>query len=110
MNSLSKQRNEIINQLQNLQHIRRGQISEQYIEKPGADGKMKRFGPYYVWQASIQGQKRSRRIPREEVEQVRQDLQGYQEFKALCDQLAEVTEQMTCQDASESKKNSTPRK
>lgn len=107
MNSLTKQRNLIIDQLKSIQRIRRGQISEQYIEKPGADGKMKRFGPYYVWQASIQGKKRSHRIPKEDVEKVREDLQGYQEFKDLCEQLVDVTEQMTCQEERQGKKNDT---
>lgn len=110
MSSLRKQRNEIIDQLKSIQRIRRGQISEQYIERQGADGKMKRFGPYYVWQASIQGKKRSRRIPKEDVEQVREDLQEYQEFKVLCEQLVDVTEKMTCQGEKKSKKNATKSK
>jgi hypothetical protein len=111
MSTLEKQRDQIIQQLKDLKRIRRGQISEQYLEKPGADGKMKRFGPYYVWQASVNGEKRSIRVAKEQADQVREDMQGYQEFKRLCDELTDVTEQLTIRDdPSQGKKNASPRK
>ena len=108
MDRLHKRRRELIGQIESIERLRRGQLSEQYIEKPGADGKLKRYGPYYVWQASLKGQKRSVRVGRDSAEEVREDLAAYQHYRVLCEELADVTEQITCraQKGAESKKNS----
>lgn len=108
MDPLQKRRRELIEQIEGMERLRRGQLSKQYLQKPGADGKLKRYGPYYVWQASLKGQKRSVRVRPDNAEQVREDLAAYQHYRALCDELAAVTEQITCQapKRSDSKKNS----
>ena len=108
MNELRKRRAQLLRRIEAIDRLRRGQLSEQYIEKPGADGKLKRYGPYYVWQASIRGQKRSVRVGRDQAEEVRRDLHAYQQYRELCEELADVTEQITCQNqkGSDSKKNS----
>ncbi len=59
MDALHKRRRELLDQIEGIGRLRRGQLSEQYIEKPGAEGKLKRYGPYFVWQASVKGKKRS---------------------------------------------------
>jgi len=92
---LENRRAELISEIEGIRRLRRGQISEQYIEKPDAEGKMKRYGPYYVWQATIKGKKRSVRVARERVAAVREDLVAHQRFKELCEELADVTEQLT---------------
>lgn len=96
MGDLHQRRRELIKQIEGIERLRRGQLSEQYIERPGADGKMKRYGPYFVWQASLKGRKRSARVSRQNAEQVREDLGAYQQYRELCEQLADVTEQITC--------------
>jgi hypothetical protein len=108
MAKLEQRRRELIREIQGIERLRRGQLSEQHIEKPGADGKLKRYGPYYVWQASVKGQKRSIRVGRENAEQVREDLEAYQRYRKLCEELADVTEQITCraQKGTDAKKNS----
>lgn len=111
MTTSEKRRDEIIGRIKELTRLRRGQISEQYFEKPDAEGVMKRFGPYYVWQAYVNGEKRSVRVGKDQVEQVQQDVKCYQEFKQLCDELAELTEQMTlAENPPQGKKNATSRK
>jgi hypothetical protein len=97
MNELNKRREELIRDIEAVAKLRRGQLSEQYLEKPGADGSLKRYGPYYLWQSSVKGQKRSERVGREHAEQVREELKAYQQYKGLCEELADVTEQITCQ-------------
>jgi hypothetical protein len=108
MDRLQRRRRELIEQIDGIERLRRGQLSEQYIEKPGRDGKLKRYGPYYVWQASLKGQKRSVRVGRDNAEQVREDLAAYQQYRKLCEELADVTEQITCrvERGADSKKNS----
>ncbi len=111
MTTLQKKRDQIIEELKELTRLRRGQVSEQYLNKVGADGKPKQFGPYYVWQASVNGKKRSIRVGKDQISQVQEDVQGYQDFKKLCDELAEVTEKMTLEDQQpQGKKNITPHK
>jgi hypothetical protein len=104
---LQKRRSELIGEIEGIRRLRRGQISEQYIEKPDAEGKMKRYGPYYVWQATIKGKKRSVRVARQQVDAVREDIVAHQRFKELCEELVDVTEQLTRQEpVRDSKKNS----
>ena len=69
-----------------------------------ASGKASQQGPYYVWQATIKGKKRSVRIKKEDVTQVRDDIKSYERFKDLCDQLTDITEQITISEATSKKK------
>ena len=96
MDKLAQRRVELLEEIGTIERLRRGQLSEQYIEKPGADGELKRYGPYYVWQASIRGKKRSHRIGSDHAEEVREELAAYQQYQKLCEELADVTEKLTC--------------
>jgi hypothetical protein len=97
-------RQQILEQLARLDRFRRGQLSEQYYERINARGHKVRQGPYYVWQGWVRGQKRSVRIPADQVEAVRSDLAAYAQFKELCAQLADSTEQATLADGHDTKK------
>ena len=110
MSSLSEKRESIIKELRSIARIRRGQLSEQYYETITASGEINRQGPYYVWQATIKGKKRSVRIKAEETQQVREDIKLYARFKDLCEQLTDVTEQMTLTGQESKKKSRKPRK
>lgn len=105
--SLQRKRTELLKEIEQIQRLRRGQLSEQYYQKENAQGQQSRQGPYFVWQAWVRGKKRSVRVKREDVAQVREDLGAYKQYRDLCEQLADVTEQITAQGAgSNSKKNS----
>jgi len=106
--SIEAQRIHILEELRSMKRMRRGQISEQMIKRKGADGQIHEYGPYFVWQASIQGKKRSHRIPAEEVEQAREDLKTYARFEELCEQLASLMERAACEQGG--KKNARKRK
>ena len=94
--SSEAQRQEILEELRSMSRLRRGQISEQFLHKKGADGQTRLYGPYFVWQSSVRGRKRSQRIPPEEVEQAREDLQAYERFQGLCERLLSLMEQNAC--------------
>lgn len=102
--SIEAQRIQILEELRSMKRMRRGQISEQVITRKGADGQLHEYGPYFVWQASIQGKKRSHRIPADQVDQAREDLKAHARFEELCEQLATLMEQAACEESS--KKNS----
>jgi hypothetical protein len=77
---------EVVQALGRIGAARRGQISEQWFERNGRDGKVRRIGPYYVWQRFLDGQKVSVRIPREEAPRALEELQRGKEATALIGQ------------------------
>jgi len=95
MATLLEKKNGLLDQIAQLGTLRRGQISEQYYKRTNAKGETVRTGPYYVWQAWVKGKKRSIRIPKEELEAVRKEIAAHKQYKTLCEELADVMEQMS---------------
>jgi len=85
-----RKRTEILDAMRSIERLRQGTISEQYYGSGES-----RQGPYYVLQGYAEGKHWSRRIPREQVEQVRADLGAGADFQDLCRKFAEVTEEAT---------------
>ena len=106
MNKRTQQKREgILEEMRKIERLRQGSISEQFY---GA-GENKQ-GPYYILQGYEEGKHWSKRISRDQIAQVRQDLGAGARFKDLCQDFAEVTEQATvAQDHAESKKNARKR-
>lgn len=101
-----QKRAELIDEMRQIDRLRQGTISEQYYGT-GDD----RQGPYYVLQGYADGKHWSKRIPRDQVEQVKADLEAGARYKDLCQQFADVTEQATImEDQPACKKNTTKRK
>ena len=88
---------ELLDEIAQIGSMRRGQLSEQFYEKANAKGERVRTGPYYVWQAWVKGKKRSIRIPKNEVDAVRRELDAHKRYKLLCEELADVMEQLSMQ-------------
>jgi len=101
-----QKRVELIDEMRRIDRLRQGTISEQYY----GTGE-NRQGPYYVLQGYADGKHWSKRIPRDQVEQVKADLEAGVRFKDLCQQFADVTEEATImEDQPASKKNAAKRK
>jgi hypothetical protein len=94
MNELAQRKIRLLGEISNIGSMRRGQISEQYYEKTNARGEKIRTGPYYVWQASVRGKKRSVRISGDELESARKEIEEGKRYKELCEQLADVMEEL----------------
>ena len=92
-------REEVLNEMRQIKRLRQGSISEQYY----GTGE-KRQGPYYVLQGYVGGKHWSRRIPRDQVEQVKEDLAAGMRFNDLCQKFAEATEAATVTDQPAGKK------
>ena len=101
MNPHSELRREkILDEMRQIERMRQGTISEQFY----GTGENKQ-GPYYLLQGYVEGKHWSMRVPRERIEQVREDLRAGVRFKELCQEFAELTEQATLRaDAPEGKK------
>jgi hypothetical protein len=95
MTTLLQRKKELLEEIDQIGPMRRGQLSEQYYEKKNARGKTIRTGPYYVWQAWVKGKKRSIRIPKDKVETVRQEMEAHKQYKQLCEELTDVMEQLS---------------
>lgn len=91
---------------------RRGNLYEQYFERAGADGKRRRYGPYYVWTRCEGGRMVSERVARNDVPRVREEIGRGKVLDGLIAQLWRLAEDQA-RDAEGAKKkkssNSTAR-
>jgi hypothetical protein len=98
----------ILQQMAQLQSMERGTLSEEYREHPDGSGGSVRLGPYFkhqVWEARSN---RSRRVPAEEVPQLRQDLENHKRFTELADSYVELTVEQTRAKRSQAKAGADP--
>ena len=95
---LEAQREQLYEQLAATGDFRRGSITENYRRcgKPNcacAQPDHPGHGPRYLWTRSVPGRgTRGRQLAGGEVEKVRRELDAYQRFAALSEQIVEVNE------------------
>jgi hypothetical protein len=87
---------------------RRGNLYEQYFEREGANGKLRRNGPYYVWTRCENGRMVSSRVAREDAPRVREEIARGKQLGRLMGQLWKLAEDLA-QAAGDAKKKSAPR-
>jgi len=87
---------------------RRGNLYEQYFEREGANGKLRRNGPYYVWTRCEGGRMVSSRVAREDAPRVREEIARGKQLDRLMRQLWKLAEDLA-QDAGDAKKKSSHR-
>ena len=100
-----QKREKILDEMRQIDRLRQGTVSEQFY----GTGE-NRQGPYYVWQGYSGGKHWSKRVRRDQIDQVREDLHAGARFQELCEEFAEVTEQATIAETEPrgKKKPSTP--
>ena len=106
MTDARKQQAGILQEMGTITRMRKGHLTEQYNRTRASDGTERRWGPYYTLQAWVGGKNRSERVPAEQAGEVRQDLENYTAFSALCDRNVEVSEGVAKAEVADSKKNS----
>ena len=98
MNSsqLLKRRQQILLQIQDLKQIRRGSVSEQFVEATLKDGSQVRRGPYHLYTFKDKQQTVSRRLcdPRE-VKICREQIAAFRRFQQLTTELLTIGEQVS---------------
>lgn len=93
--AIDERRRELVEQLLEMRSLVRGALSEQYLKVPQKDQDEPALrGPYYVLSRSVKGRTHSSRVKKKEVGRVRQDVNNYKCFEAVCSELAELTEQL----------------
>lgn len=107
LSQLEQRREQILQQIQAIDRLRRGSLSRQFFKKTRAKSKTQQ-GPYYVLQGYVQGQKFSERIPAQQAQQIEPLVANYKRFEELAEEFITVTDQITRlgQGAPEAKKNS----
>ena len=110
LSHLEQRREQILQQIQSIDRLRRGSLSRQFFKKTRPGSKAPQ-GPYYVLQGYIQGQKFSERVPAEQAQQIEPLVANYKRFAELAEEFVSVTDQITrlSQGAPETKKNSRPK-
>lgn len=112
-----ERRVQIIGRIASIITMQPGTLTEEYRQGAiGKDGKPSRLGPYYKLQVWRDGANRTSRVPADQADQLREDIDNYHTFGQLCRQLAELNiehtlalraVQSSAADPGESKKNST---
>lgn len=93
---LQQRREQILQEMGAIDRLCRGHLSQQFF-KSTRGGKPVRQGPYYVLQRWFRGKNLCERIPADQVEPVRQGVEGYQRFRQLADEFVDLSEQITLQ-------------
>src|SRR5712672_2060546 len=93
LSQLEQRREQILQQIQAIDRLRRGSLSRQFFKKPQAGAKA-RQGPYYVLQGYVQGQKFSHRVPAEQALQMEPLVANYKRFEELAEEFVTVTDQI----------------
>lgn len=100
-----RRRDEILEEMRQITRMRQGGVSQQHY-MVGEGKKKRQQGPYYVLQGWHDGQHWSKRVAKEGVNQIREDIKAYERFQALCLEFTKLTEQATMKDeTADSKKN-----
>lgn len=102
--ALAQRKAEALERLMAIDGARRGQLSQQYYTRKGADGKTVRQGPYYVWQRYVKGKKRSVRVSADQIERVEAELEHGHEVDAILDELWSILEESAVEQDQHGKK------
>lgn len=98
LESLERQREEILKEMRSLGDMRRGSIVEHYLrcgkfpcccKRPGHPG----HGPYFAFTRKLQGKTQTRQLRSGPVlTKLRREVENFHRFRALSDRLIEVNE------------------
>ena len=91
---LKVRQEEVIAELSSLVEMRRGSITEQYMESVRKDGSKVRRGPYYLYTFKEKGKTVSRRIKASEAKTYQEQIDNFRRFKELTSELRSIGEQL----------------
>ena len=100
LQKLEQKRLGILEKIGSIRFMRRGTINEQYLPVKQKGKQPLLRGPYYVLSKNEDGKTKSQRLKKNEMEQVRQDVEAYREFQKLSKEYVDVTEALALQERS----------
>jgi len=92
---IEERRKQILLEMASIRSLERASLKEQMmpVQHKGKEEPVLR-GPYYVLARWENGKTRSRRVSRDELERVRQDVANHQQFQSLSREFEELTERL----------------
>lgn len=93
LDSLLKKRKTLLQEMQAIDHLRRGSLSKQFF-KP-RPGQTEQRGPYFVLQGFFRGKKFSERIPAQQAPQVQAQVDNYRRFQTLAEEYVTLSDEIT---------------
>lgn len=92
--SIQQQRAQILEQIQRIDSMIRGHLSQQTFRRKSSSGPVS-YGPYPILQRHEQGNNNCQRISSEDLGFITQAVEGYARFQELTRRYAKLTEQLT---------------
>ena len=92
VDKIQQHRREILMELEGLEQIRRGSVTEQYVETAGQKGAVHRRGPYPLYTFKTKGRTVSRRIRADEATVYREQIAAGRRFQELTHELLQLGE------------------
>ncbi len=110
LGSLLQRRQLVLEQLQSIDRLRRGTLSQQFFRS--LSDPSTKVGPYFVLQGFFHGRKFNERIPQEQAALVQEQVDNYRRFQSLAEEYVTLSDQITRLESQDSstKKNSTPKR
>jgi hypothetical protein len=108
---LSAQRDALLKELNSIDRLRRGSLSQQVISRRQGDHTIIQ-GPYFNLQGFHKGKKFNSHIPADKAQEVRLHVQNFKRFQELADECITLTDQITqmAEGLDDAKKNSRPQR
>jgi hypothetical protein len=93
---LREQRRRLLEELQNLEGIRRGSIVEQYVVATRKDGGKRRRGPYVLYSYKEKGKTVSRRLTQKtDIPLYQSQIENFRRFQRITAELLRIGEQIS---------------
>lgn len=105
---IEQRRRAILTELAGLERIRRGSVTEQYVEATGRHGRGLRRGPYPLYSFKAGGRTVSRRIRTEQAVVYREQIAAGRRFQELMHELMELGEALCERDLQAVAEKKTP--
>lgn len=93
MNSFAHKRQQILQQMEQIQRMERGSVQAE--SRPSKGNPQQYQGPYFKHQVWKEGQNLSRRVPVAEADSLTSAIAGRKRFEALAEEYVETTVAMT---------------
>lgn len=92
---VDKRREQILREMQAIRAVERAALSEQMLRvKHKGKAKSALCGPYFVLSRWVEGKTKSRRVPREELSRIQEEVANHKRLQALFEEFADLTERL----------------
>jgi hypothetical protein len=96
IHQLQQQRQQVLTQLQQLPPLRRGSVSQQFVEATRKDGTKVKRGPYFIYSYKDRQRTISRYLrDSAQIQQYREQIQAFRQFQRLTRQLLVLGEKLS---------------